>query len=325
MAAVISAQNSTNVRTHIDVLRTPRRVVRALSWIAPDAAAAYAERLFLSVPRHPRPLWEAEILASAERDEVIIDDTAVPTWRWGAHGGGGGAGDPTVLLVHGWSGRGSQLGAFVAPLVDAGFRVVTFDGPGHGDAKARLGSVVTQARATAGMVAHLGGVSAIVAHSVGAASSTLAASWAPLSIGRFVLLAPPVSPAKYLDQFGRMLALSTPVQVAMRRRVEERYGITVDRLDASEAASKLTAPALVIHDTDDREVPLTDGVTIANAWPGATFHATSGLGHRRILRDRSVVDDVVRFVTSAPARFTATDERAALERSLFTRQRSGRV
>ena len=36
---------------------------------------------------------------------------------------------PTVLLVHGWEGRGSQLSAFAPALVKAGFRVVAVDMP----------------------------------------------------------------------------------------------------------------------------------------------------------------------------------------------------
>ena len=40
---------------------------------------------------------------------------------------------PSVYLVHGWGGRGSQLAAFVEPLVAAGHRVVLFDAPSHGD------------------------------------------------------------------------------------------------------------------------------------------------------------------------------------------------
>src|SRR5687768_13117485 len=40
---------------------------------------------------------------------------------------------PAVLLVHGWGERAASLGAFVAPLVGAGFRVVGVDLPGHGE------------------------------------------------------------------------------------------------------------------------------------------------------------------------------------------------
>ena len=49
----------------------------------------------------------------------------------------------------------------------------------------------------------------------------------------------------------------------------------------------------MIHDQDDREVPLPHGERLAAAWPGARLVTTTGLGHRRILRDPAVLDAVV--------------------------------
>jgi hypothetical protein len=43
---------------------------------------------------------------------------------------------------------------------------------------------------------------------------------------------------------------------------------------------------------------VTDGAAIAAAWPGARLHVTSGLGHRRLLRDPNVIAEVVEFVTA---------------------------
>lgn len=51
--------------------------------------------------------------------------------RWHLKGYEGGRG-PVVLLVHGWGDSSRSMGAFVTPLIDAGFRVVAMDLPGHG-------------------------------------------------------------------------------------------------------------------------------------------------------------------------------------------------
>ena len=68
----------------------------------------------------------------------------------------------------------------------------------------------------------------------------------------------------------------------------------------------IDAPALVIHDEDDREVPMASGLALARALKGARFLRTSGLGHRAILRDDAVVADAIDFlrdeVTSPPPR-----------------------
>ena len=55
---------------------------------------------------------------------------------------------------------------------------------------------------------------------------------------------------------------------------------------------------MVIHDENDRDVPWQEGAALANAWPGAQFVRTSGLGHRRILRDPDVIARVTAFITT---------------------------
>ncbi len=98
---------------------------RALSALAPRLAALRAERMFLTPPRPRRPAGERALIAGAQARTVPIGDGShVETWTWGN--------GPRVLLVHGWGGRGAQLGAFVEPLVSRGFSVVAFDAPGHG-------------------------------------------------------------------------------------------------------------------------------------------------------------------------------------------------
>jgi len=56
------------------------------------------------------------------------------------------------------------------------------------------------------------------------------------------------------------------------------------------------APALVLHDQDDREVPYAAGLALARAWKGARLVATQGLGHRKVLRAAEVVQDAVDFI-----------------------------
>jgi pimeloyl-ACP methyl ester carboxylesterase len=56
-------------------------------------------------------------------------------------------------------------------------------------------------------------------------------------------------------------------------------------------------PTLIVHDRDDASTPVADGAAIAAAWTGSRLSVTSGLGHRRLLRDPDVVAEVVEFVS----------------------------
>lgn len=294
MAAAVP-KNSTNVRpdnraaTPPLAVRAARAGFRAIGPLAPSLASSYAERLFLTARRHARPAWEQQALATAdERFTIPHDGKLLPAWRWGA-------GRQTVLLVHGWEGRGSQMAAFVEPLVERGFSVVTFDVPGHGDAPPGLASVVDHARALASVGAALGPLHAVIAHSVGGAASLFARRLG-FDAERFALVAPPTSPARFAAGFGAMMGLSPELLSAMVARLERRYGFSMAELLVVPDAARLTKPLLVVHDLADRVVDFEDGASIAKAAPAGRLVTTDGLGHSRILRAPEVLAEIVPFV-----------------------------
>jgi pimeloyl-ACP methyl ester carboxylesterase len=255
---------------------------------SPQLVARWVEPLFFRVPSHPRPAWEVALLERAEASfDVRIARNSLRVWTWGA--------GPVVLLVHGWAGRGSQLGAFVAPLVDAGFRVAVFDGPGHGDATERSCTIPDLADAIAAVARSLGGLHAVVAHSMGAASTVLATSRG-LDVDRIALIAPPANPIRFADEFARKLHLDAEVVSALHSRVESRLKVPFSALDVPSLARGLRQELLVVHDEGDRDVSIADGRAISSNAPRARLITTRGLGHRKILRDPTTIQNIVSFV-----------------------------
>lgn len=119
------SRKSTTGRTVI--LGSLRAGFAAVSAVSPELAGAGAARLFLSTRRHPVPERDRAQLQSAHRWQLAADQGPLAAWTWGPEGA------PTIVLMHGWEGRASQLGLFALPLVAAGYRVVGLDGPGHGE------------------------------------------------------------------------------------------------------------------------------------------------------------------------------------------------
>lgn len=309
-------KNSTTVRTGKErawVLDGLRMGFRILNKTAPDLASVAAERLFRSPRRHRRPAWEREVLASGSRLRLPWGASSLPAWSWGE--------GPTVLLVHGWEGRGSQLGTFVDPLVDMGMRVVTFDAPGHGDATVERGTVVEMAGAIRAALGEVGPVEAIVAHSVGCVATTYALSRSPEVSPRVAFIAPPVSPLRFTKAFSSMLGIDEGVRQRMVARLEGRYGVPLAELDATTLAPRMTAPLLVVHDRDDHEVSFEAGAALADLWRGARLMETRGLGHRRVLRSPLVIQEVTQFVASEPRSLRTGLGAFGLERELYDRDR----
>jgi pimeloyl-ACP methyl ester carboxylesterase len=296
-------QKSTIGRTVF--LNSLRAGFAAAGSIAPDLAGAGAARLFLSTRRHPVPDRDRAHLQSARSWQLASAWGPLAAWTWGPEKPEKDA--PTVVLLHGWEGRASQLGAFAPPLVTAGFRVVGLDAPGHGDSPGRSSSLVTIAGALRALGDHFGPLSGIVAHSAGTVAATHALSRG-LAVEGLVCVAPGVDLEGYAREFSRLLGLSAAVSRSMKRRIERRLGVTWEDLDPCRAAANLRVPLLVFHDRHDREVPFAGGVALARSWPGARLVATEGLGHTRILRDEAVVAQTTEFLREAQQ--AATEELA---------------
>jgi pimeloyl-ACP methyl ester carboxylesterase len=279
--------------------RVMRLGFRALSAVAPGLAARAAEKIWFTPTRRRAGDDSRAILSTAERFDLIVDGRAVVAWRWGQGSG------PTVILVHGWGGYGAQMQAFVEPLTRAGFQVLTFDAPAHGaSGPSRLGArratLFDFADAFQALTRQTISLAGVVAHSGGCTAVALALRSSPnASLPAMVFIAPMASPAKYRRMFQRSLGLSDDAMRRFASNTERQFGFRWEQLEVPEMAAQMrTPPTLVVHDRDDRETSWSDGAAIAAAWPGARLHTTIGLGHVRILRDPTVVEETVRFLSA---------------------------
>jgi alpha-beta hydrolase superfamily lysophospholipase len=162
--------------------------LRLLSAVAPGLAGNVGARFWFAV-RPPRVTEEAhQFLATGTRFDVRVNDTTVVGWRWGA--------GPTVLLMHGWGGYAGQLYHFVEPLTRAGYQVITFDAPSHGESgPGRLGPrraiLFDFSDALLAASSELTQIAGVIAHSGGCAAAAWALSKNPgWPVERMVFIAP---------------------------------------------------------------------------------------------------------------------------------------
>jgi pimeloyl-ACP methyl ester carboxylesterase len=264
-----------------------RAAFSLLARLAPGLAARAALVLFFTPRGRRRSRRAKTFLAEGRRFDVSVDGRRVAGWSWG-HG-------PNVYLVHVWGGLGGQMAAFGPPLVANGFRVVAFDAPGHGASQGRRSSIVHFARALRAIASREGPAHAVIAHSLGAAA-TVHALTQGFQFARGVFVGPTQGPRDWANRFREQLGIPSHVMDSMRERSERWLGTSWDEFDVPRIAQTQAARLLVFHDRHDVEVPWEEGATIAAAWPGAQLVTTTGLGHRRILRDREVVGEAVAFV-----------------------------
>ena len=287
--SMVHAQKSTIGRANV-----VQKVVNGLSTVAPGLAAMAAEQLFVTVVQHKRPRREDAWADGATRISIPSPHGDLAAWVWGD-------GPRTVMLVHGWAGRGLQLGAFVEPLVDAGYRVVAYDGPAHGESPGRRTNIFKLTEGLMAVADVIGPVSGVIAHSLGTTAVLLAASRYGFRPGRFVAVSPMASTRTMTRHYSRMTGFSPAVVEEMRARLEKSIGFRWDEIEPLNLASTFETETLVIHDHDDLELPASEGEALARRMPMADTFLTEGLGHRRILRDRAVVAAAADFMVRAGA------------------------
>lgn len=263
---------------------------RALSAVSPALAGTVGARLFLRTRRHTVPARERSFLDQAIPEQLDTPVGTLPLWHWGEDG-------PPVILVHGWEGRGSQLAAFAPALVEAGFRVVAYDAPGHGEAPGSSSSIVAMAQALQAVARHVGPAAGVIAHSAGAVAATYALSRG-LEVERLIYVAPGAGVLDYSRQFARILGIGEATRLRLQQRIEDLIGVSWEEIEPVPLAESMDTPLLLISDRDDREAPLHSVEDLARAWPGASLTVTEGLGHRRILRNREVVREVTAFLAA---------------------------
>lgn len=272
------------------LLKAIRASFGPLSAWAPGLSARWAELLFRTPPRYPRLPSEARALADGDFAWVPFRNGRLASWTFGS--------GPPILLVHGWGGHAGRFSRFFRPLAAAGFSVISFDAPGHGDSTGATSSLPDFVASIEAFARERGPLAGILGHSMGAAAATLALRRGTTP-ERTVLLAPPIDPEIYAARFAHYMKIPPAIRDGMKRRLISRYGLTWDdlRLIRPDPPS---AAMLIVHDQRDCRVPWKEGAALAASWPGALLITTCGLGHHKILRDRDVVGAAVRFLARLP-------------------------
>ena len=262
----------------------------------PDASAARAMNIWTTLPGNagrrkdfrPEP-GEVSRLETERGGDVVVE-------TWGA--------GPPVYLVHGWGGWRGQLGAFVAPLLERGHRVVAFDAPGHGEADDGVlgpgkGTFPEMVEAFAAVAAHHGPASGVVGHSLGChVAASIVHRGAPAE--RLVLIAPSNDFGEITQQFAQILGFGERTRTRMEAIMADFLDEPISSFDlAPLGADGGLPPTLVVHDRHDKETEFAVGERLAAAWPTARLDATEGLGHQRILADDGVVARVVQHLAGS--------------------------
>jgi pimeloyl-ACP methyl ester carboxylesterase len=264
--------------------------------IAPGTAAAAADWLFF----RPHTRRRSGTTLGAKIQSISIDEQTVETYSWGASG-------RTVLLVHGWAGRATQMAPLGAALASAGYRAIAFDLPAHGGSSGKTTNLLEVERVARVVAGQAGSIHAVVGHSFGGIAAMLAVVEG-LAADRVAVLGAPATVTFLAHSFADHIGLGERATTRFLDRIEGRFGPeTWRRFSPTRLSQEIAADALIVHDVDDRVVPYEQALELSRAWPGSAQMTTTGLGHNRILQNQDVLDAVVEFVDNGGRHATSAD------------------
>jgi pimeloyl-ACP methyl ester carboxylesterase len=264
-----------------------------ISNIESQAVVKKVYRSFFSPGKYEVKSTDREIMEWGNNYRLPFEGGELAVTTWGNHG-------PAVLLMHGWGGARAQMTGFVDALLFAGYRVVAYDQPAHGDSTGKTTNLLEIAP-TMNLIANQeGNFHAIIAHSFG----TLITSYALVKRNL-----PPPARLVYFGAFNQLLeslprfqvlaGLSNDVMDGLRLMIYDNFGKDVlDAIVNEKLAPQIHIPVLMFHDVADNVTPVEDSRSIARVWKHAQFIETDGLGHRGALQSKSIHEQVVKFLKS---------------------------
>ncbi|MFV8392255.1 alpha/beta fold hydrolase [Flavobacterium sp. LB2P6] len=278
---------------HTQSLKIPKIIVltsKLISFISPKLITLFAAKLFTTPIKHKIPKRELEMDRNSIQKLISVPaiDKEVVLYHYGRS-------NKKILLVHGWSGRGTQLFKIADELLKAGYSTISFDAPAHGKSPGKTTIMVDFIAAILEIDKQFGPFEAAIGHSLGG-MSVLNAIKKGLKVNHAVIIGSGDIVEDIMDDFIGKLELRPTISTLLRLHFEKKYGEKMNSYSAFLAAKETTIPVLVIHDNNDPEVPVKAGIHIHKYLKNGTLLLTDGLGHRKILGNPKVIEKTVQFI-----------------------------
>jgi pimeloyl-ACP methyl ester carboxylesterase len=199
-----------------------------------------------------------------------------------------------ILLVHGWSGRGTQLVKIADALLENNYSIISFDAPAHGKSGTKTTLMLEFIESILEVEKHYGPFEFAVGHSLGG-MSILNAVKKGLQVKKAVVIGSGNSVINIVNTFTEKIGLPNDVAVLMKNNFEKKYHLEMESFSAYVAAKEVKIPILVIHDIDDEDIPVSESYHLAEHLSNKEILITNNLGHRKILGDLKVIEKIVEF------------------------------
>jgi pimeloyl-ACP methyl ester carboxylesterase len=282
-----------NTSNHTKPLKIPKIIIlssKFIAFLSTKWVTIYASKLFTTPIKHKIPKREIEMDKKSIQQMIVVPaiNRKVNVYEYGKS-------SKKVLLVHGWSGRGTQLCRIAEEMIKLGYSTVSFDAPAHGKSPGNSTIMVDFIASVIEIDKLFGPFEFAIGHSLGG-MTVMNAIKEGLQVKKAVIIGSGDIVQDITDDFISKLELKPEISKLLCDRFEKKYGGVMDDYSAYKAAEKTLIPTLVIHDENDPEVPVKAGINIHKHLKNGELMLTKKLGHRKILADHQVIEKITNFI-----------------------------
>lgn len=285
---------SKNNDVKADALKIPKIILvtaKLLEVISPKLVTLFAAKLFTTPIKHKIPKREFHMDSQSSQKSIHVStiNKEIMVYEYGKS-------DRKILLVHGWSGRGTQLVKIADEMIASGFMIISFDAPSHGKSKGNSSIMIEFIASILELEKQFGPFEYAIGHSLGG-MSILNAVKQKLQVKKAIIIGSGDIIQDIIDDFVKNLKLKPGISIRLRDHFESKYNEKMDSFSASHAAKEVKIPILIVHDENDDDVPVKAAHHINENLTQSEIMITKGLGHRKILGNKEVINKIVEFIT----------------------------
>ena len=265
-------------------------IAKFLSVFSSKLTTLFAAKLFTTPIKHKIPKREHAMERESAQKTITVTEIKkeIVVYEYGKS-------DKKILLVHGWSGRGTQLVKIADELLKLGYMTISFDAPAHGKSKGNSSIMIEFIASILEIEKQYGPFEFAIGHSLGG-MSVLNAIKQNLKIKKAVIIGSGDIIQDIIYDFISKLRLNPEYGIKLRNHFEAKFGGKMDDYSAYKAAEKTEIPVLIIHDKDDHDVSVKAAYNIQKHLKNSEIMITESLGHRKILGNDDVIKKIIEFL-----------------------------
>ena len=274
-------------------MQIPKSIIataKLLETISPKLATMFAAKLFSTPIKHKIPTRELQMVSQSEKQKIYVPKIKkeIQIYRFGN-------GEKKALLVHGWSGRGTQLFKIADELVINGYHTISFDAPAHGKSQGKTTLMTEFITSIHEIDKTFGPFDIAVGHSLGG-MSILNAINQNFNTKKAVIIGSGDIIQNIIDDFILRLQLKPKIAIRLKEYLEKLTNEKMDNYSSYIVAKNIDIPVLIIHDKNDIEVPVKAALNIHKYLKNSILIITEGLGHRKIIGDKEIIKYITEFI-----------------------------